>query len=67
MDRWFAAFGAIAATIVGAVMLAVGVWSGFHAVKVTFWWPKASARIVRCWITRSEDKRSGQRFFHPVV
>ena len=47
MDWLLAAFGAIVAIIVGAVMLAVGVWSGFHAVKVTFGWPKASARIVR--------------------
>jgi hypothetical protein len=67
MDWLFAAFGAIVASIVGAVMLAVGVWSGFHAVKTTFWWPKASARIERYWITRSEDKPNGQRFFHPVV
>ena len=67
MDWLFAAFAAIVATIVGAVMLAVGVWSGYHAVKMTFWWPKASARIVRYWITRSEDKPDGQRFFHPVV
>ena len=67
MDWLFAAFGAIVTSIVGAVMLAVGVWSGFHAVKTTFWWPNASARIVRYWITRSEDKPNGQRFFHPVV
>jgi hypothetical protein len=71
MDWLFAAFGAIVATIVGAVMLAVGVWLGFRAVKMTFkmtfWWPNASARIVRYWITRSEDKPNGQRFFHPVV
>ena len=67
MEWLFAVFGAIVATIVGAIMLAVGVWSGIRAVKVTFWWPRASARIVRYWITRSEEKPNGQRFFHPVV
>ena len=58
---------AIAAGIVGAAMLAVGGWSTFHAVRLTFWWPKASAQVVRYWITRSEDRSDGQRFFHPVI
>lgn len=67
MEWGLAAFTAIVGTMVGAVMLAVGGWSAFHAVRLTFWWPKTSAEIVRYWITRSEDKPNGQRFFHPVV
>ena len=67
MDWLLTAASATLASIVGAAMLAVGGWSTFHAVRLTFWWPRASARIVRYWITRSEDQPDGQRFFHPVV
>jgi len=67
MDWLLAAFTAFVATIVGAAMLAAGGWSVYHAVRLTFWWPRASARIMRYWITRSEDKPRGQRFFHPMI
>lgn len=63
----FAAVTAVFAAIVGVVLVGVGCWSAYRAVRRTFWWPKASARIVRYWITRSEDKPDGQKFFHPVV
>ena len=67
MDWLLTAFTVIVATIVGVVMVGVGGWAAYHAVRLTFWWPKTSARIVRYWITRSEDKPDGQRFYHPVV
>jgi hypothetical protein len=67
MDWLLTAAGAMLASIVGAAMLAVGGWSIYHAVRVAFWWPRVSARVVRYWITRSEDRPDGQRFFHPVV
>jgi len=67
MDWLLTAFRAIVTTIVGVVIVGVGGWSAYHAVRLTFRWPKTSARIVRYWITRSEDKPNGQRFFHPVV
>jgi len=67
MDWLLTAFIAIFTAIVGVAMVGVGTWSAYHAVRVTFWWANASARIVRYWITRSEDKPDGQRFFHPVV
>jgi len=54
-------------SIVGVAMAGVGGWSAYKAVRFTFWWRKTPARIVRYWITRSEGKRDGQRFFHPVV
>ena len=67
MEWLLAAFTAILATCVGAALLIAVGWYAHHAVRVMFWWPNASAQIVRYWITRSEDKPDGQRFFHPVI
>jgi hypothetical protein len=68
MTAWLdTTFDVIAVAVFGMAALAVGGWAVFHAVRQTFWWPKASARILRYWITRSSDEPEGQRFFHPVV
>jgi hypothetical protein len=60
-------FDVIAVTLFAMAAVALGGWAVFHAVRQTFWWPKASARILRYWITRSGDEPEGQPFFHPVV
>ena len=41
------------------IMAAVGCWSAVHSVRLTFFWPKALARIERYDVRRS-DGRTGQ-------
>ena len=67
MTTWLDIFGTIVGCVVAILFLAVGTWSVYHAFRLTFWWPKTSARIMRYWITRSEGKPHGQKFYHPVV
>jgi hypothetical protein len=40
------AFAAIAGTALGVVALTIFGWSVFHAVRLTWRWAKASARVV---------------------
>lgn len=54
-------------TIVVVVMLGVGACSVYHALRVTFRWPRALARIAGYRVTRSEHEPHGQKFYHPVV
>jgi hypothetical protein len=67
MDLLLNAFEVIDITIVGMILVTVGCWSVFHAIRLTFWWPKTSARIVRYWIKRENNQPNKQRFFHPVI
>ncbi len=67
MITWLDNFGATVGIVVAVVLLAVGTWSVYHAFRLTLWWPKTSARIVRYWITRSESKPHGQKYYHPVI
>jgi hypothetical protein len=67
MTTWLDAFGSVLGIVVAIVLLPVGTWSVYHAFRLALWWPKTSARIVRYWITRSESKPHGQKFYHPVV
>jgi high-affinity Fe2+/Pb2+ permease len=52
---------------IAGVMVTMGGWSLFHAVRQLRFWPKVQARIVRYWIKRSDSSPNGQRFYHPVV
>src|SRR5262245_28885768 len=59
--------GVALTVFVGSIMAAVGCWSLFHAIRQTFFWPKASASIVRYCVKRSEDRPNAQTFYHPVL
>ena len=59
--------GQALAFFAGGAFVALGLWSGWHAVRVTLLWPKTSALVARYCIKRSEDRPTGQRFFHPVL
>lgn len=68
MTDWLnTTFDLIVATVAAMAAVAIGGWAVFHAVRQTFWWPKASARVLRYWITRRGDEPAGQPFFHPPV
>jgi hypothetical protein len=56
-------FGLLVAILVGGMILSVRIWFLLYAVRVTLYWPQASARVVRYSIHRHE----GQAFYHPVV
>lgn len=60
-------FSAAVATSVGIFLIGVGVLLAGHALRQIAYWPKVSAVVLRYWITRSENKPNGQRFYHPVV
>jgi len=60
-------FGAAVAVSVGILLIGVGVWQIAHALRQMVRWPKVTAVVLRYWITRSEDKPDGQRFYHPVL
>lgn len=63
----FDSFGTAVATGVGVSLIGVGVWQIFHALRQIRSWPKVDAVVLRYWITRSEGKADGQRFYHPVL
>lgn len=53
--------------VVAAIAFVGGVWSTYHAIRVMFWWPVATAQILRYQIKRRIDQEGGQPFYHPVV
>jgi hypothetical protein len=63
----FDGFGAAFAIIVGILMIGFGVLMAGHALRQIASWPKVNAVVLRYWITRSEGKPEGQRFYHPVL
>jgi hypothetical protein len=54
---------ALLVVLVGGGLSALGVWTAFHAVRVTLYWPRTWATVVRYSIRRHD----GQPFYHPVV
>jgi hypothetical protein len=53
--------------VIGGMMTAVGFWSLYHAIRQILVWPKTKAVVLRYCIRRSENKPSGQPFYHPVL
>jgi hypothetical protein len=60
-------FSVAVATSVGILLIGFGVCLAGYALRQIMYWPKVKAVVLRYWITRSEGKPEGQRFYHPVL
>lgn len=60
-------FDKLVLTCVSAVMGGVACCGVCHVIWQIWKWHEVPAEVVRYWITRSENKPDGQRFFRAVI